>query len=102
MRADVAMNGEPSVIRSGVAVMPIDPKTVTVFLDASPSRRIGALPCLQKVLQTLMRFIAAWPEDRARSHRIQSVSGLDHRVLEEIGFTPEQVRYNTLEPVWWR
>jgi hypothetical protein len=49
---------------------------------------------MQRPLHALMRLLAAWRRSAALSRRYEGVSHLDHRVLEEIGLTREQVRHD--------
>ena len=66
-----------------------------------PSRKDGASALSQRLLRALKGLHAAWRRIAALP-RHESVSHLDHRVLEESGLTCEQVRHDATQPVWWR
>jgi hypothetical protein len=56
----------------------------------------------QRLLRALSGLHHCGRRSAASSRRYESVRHLDHRVLEEIGLTREQVRHDATQPVWWR
>ena len=71
-------------------------------LCARRSHNDGVAALSQRLLRALSGLGAAWRRSAAMSHRYESVRHLDHRVLDEIGLTREQVRHDATQPVWWR
>jgi hypothetical protein len=55
---------------------------------------------LRGTVHLLKHFVAASLR-QCRSRRYQGVCELEDRVLEEIGLTRDQVRFDNYEPVWW-
>ena len=71
-------------------------------LCARRSHNDGVAALSQRLLRALGGLHAAWCSSAALSRRYESVRHLDHRVLDEIGLTREQVRHDATQPVWLR
>lgn len=69
---------------------------------ATSSEGHTASALLRTLRQALSRFRAARWAKPALGGQYEDVARLDSRVLEEIGLTPEQLRVDTSQPVWWR
>jgi hypothetical protein len=73
------------------------------ILCAHSPRRTRGAAVKAMLRRAWTRVRRAWRGYRARSRRrCEDISLLDHRVLEEIGLTREQVTYDACQTVWWR
>ena len=57
---------------------------------------------VRKLSQALRDVHAAAWQEHGYCGQYEDIDGLDRRVLDEIGLTPELIHFDASQPVWWR